>query len=221
LHFAQVRPRGEGYAIARPTEDVAIINCIFADTNCACIGIGSETSGGIRNVRITQCKCTGAHTFAIYIKTRPGRGAFIEDISVNGLDVSGAQQGFLRINLLDSGKQDEFPVPGDAGIPSVRNLSFSNIRVNDVPVLVQATSTHSSKPIHGFTLANITGSCAQGIFLANIDHADLSLLQISGLTGPLLSTYNVTGKGVEDAAALPATPIPAPIPPPTPRYHLH
>jgi polygalacturonase len=211
----------EGYTIARATEDVLISNCTFADAHWACIGIGSETSGGIRNVRIERCRCTNARTFAIYIKTRPGRGAFIDGVFVNGFDVSGAQQGFLRINLLNSGKQDEFPVPGNPGIPAVSNLSFRNIRVDNVPVLVQATNIVPNRPISGFTLANITGTCAQGIFLANIQRADLSGIQVTGLTSPLLSASNVVGKGIEDAVLLTPTPSPAPIPQPTTPYRLH
>src|ERR1041385_5644058 len=70
----------EGYRAARTTEDVLIADCTLADSIFACIGIGSETSGGIRNVRIEHCKFTHAQTFAIYIKSRPARGAFIEDI---------------------------------------------------------------------------------------------------------------------------------------------
>jgi polygalacturonase len=83
----------EGYAQLNTTEDVTITNCTFADSIFACIGIGSETSGGIRNVRIESCKFTLAKTFAIYIKSRPGRGAFIEDIVANDLDVSGTAGG--------------------------------------------------------------------------------------------------------------------------------
>src|SRR5581483_2481525 len=59
----------EGYALMQTTEDVHITNCTMADSIFACIGIGSETSGGIRNVRIEHCKFTGARTFALYIKT--------------------------------------------------------------------------------------------------------------------------------------------------------
>ena len=104
----------EGYTIARPTEDVYISNCTFTDKVWACIGIGSETSGGIRDVHVDQCRCLGAGTFAIYIKSRPGRGAFIENIYISNLDVSGAKKGFLRINILNSGIAD-MPnlVPGD------------------------------------------------------------------------------------------------------------
>ena len=102
----------EAYQLLRTTEDVLITNCTFADSIFACIGIGSETSGGIRNVRIQHCKFTHAQTFAIYIKSRPGRGAFIEDISAEDLDVSGMVGGFLRLNILNSGLQDQTPVPG-------------------------------------------------------------------------------------------------------------
>lgn len=110
----------EGYRIAKPTDDVLISHCTLADSIFACIGIGSETSGGIRDVRIEDCKFTQARTYAIYIKSRPGRGAFIENISATNLEVATAPGGFLRINLLNSGIQDpsrylvtqESPSPG-------------------------------------------------------------------------------------------------------------
>jgi polygalacturonase len=132
---------------------VYIANCLFTDHFWACIGIGSETSGGIHNVHVEHCKCTGARTYAIYIKCHVGRGAFIEDIYMNDLDVSDAQEGFLRINVLTvltSGKQDEFPVPGDEGVPTIRNFRLSNIRVKNVPVLADGTGIHPHKSLDGF-----------------------------------------------------------------------
>src|SRR5262249_43804704 len=126
----------EAYRLLRTSEDITITNCTMADSIFACIGIGSETSGGIRNVRIERCKFTGAQTFALYIKSRPGRGAFIEDIVADDLDVSGTRGGFLRFNILASGIQDQDPVPGDEGIPTIRNFRFTNVRVADCPVLV-------------------------------------------------------------------------------------
>lgn len=211
----------EGYTILRPTEDVQISNCTFMDHFWACIGIGSETSGGIRNVRVDHCKCLGARTYAIYIKSRPGRGAFIEDISMNDLEVSGAKQGFLRFNILDSGKQDEFPVPGEEGIPTIRNFHFSNIRVTDMPVLVDGVGIHPSKPLEGFSLTNVTGTCGKGISLANIKHAVVRDIKVTGFTGPLLSTHNVTGTGLNGAATLEAAKVPEPVPVPAQPYQLH
>jgi polygalacturonase len=153
----------EAYALMQTTEDVQITNCTFADSIFACIGIGSETSGGIRGVRIEHCRFTHAQTFAIYIKSRVGRGAFIEDISAKDLEVSGTVGGFLRVNGLSSGLQDEFPVTGDEGIPDLKNFSFSGIRLDDCPLLADVTGVHPRKPLDGFSLTKVTGNCSKGI----------------------------------------------------------
>jgi hypothetical protein len=125
---------------------------------------------------------------------------------MDDLEVSGAERGFLRLNILNSGKQDEFPVPGDEGIPTVRNFNFSNIRVKDVPVLVDGVSIHPNKPLEGFSLTNVTGRCGEGISLANIKHAKLRDIRVTGYRGPLLRVHNVTGTGLEGAAVLEKTP---------------
>ena len=212
----------EANLIAIPCEDVRISNCTFNDAVWACIGIGSETSGGIRNVLVEHCKCLGARTHSIYIKSRPGRGAFIEDITMNDLEVSNAKLGFLRINILNSGLQDPNPVPGLEGIPTIRNYKFNNIRVTDVPVLVQANEIDPDKPLDGFSLTNVTGTCGKGILLANMKHVELKDIKVTGFSGPLLSTQNVTGKGLEGAVPLTeTTKVPEAIQPPAQPYILH
>ena len=210
----------EAYKIMWTTEDVEITNCTFADSIFACIGIGSETSGGIRDVRIKNCKFTMARTFAIYIKSRPGRGAFIENISCDGLDVAGTTSGFLRINILNSGIQDQAPVPGLEGIPTLSNYSFRNVIVKDAPVLVDATGIHPDKPLDGLVLENISGTCKKGISMVNIKNASLKNITVTGYTGPLVSVYNVTGKGIGDAAKLEAPKVPDPVPSPATPYEL-
>jgi polygalacturonase len=210
----------EAYSLMQTCEDIQITNCTLADSIFACIGVGSETSGGIRNVRIEGCKITHAQTFAIYIKSRVGRGAFIEDITVSDLDVSGTVGGFLRCNVLSSGLQDEAPVSGDEGIPTVRNFKFSNIRLHDCPQVADVTGVHSRKPLEGFALTNVTGNSAKGISLANIRNADLRDIRVTGLTGPLVSIVNVTGTGIEGAAALAPPNEPDPISAPATPYVL-
>jgi len=177
----------EGFSLLRTTEDVVITNCTFADSIFACIGIGSETSGGIRGVRMERCKFAHAQTFAIYIKSRPGRGAFIEDIVADDLEASGMIGGFLRVNVLNSGLQDEAPVPGDQGIPTVKNFRFSNIRLTDCPVLADLTGINPSKPLEGFSLVNVTGSCGKGISLANVKDPDIREIKVTGYSGELIT----------------------------------
>jgi hypothetical protein len=201
----------EGYTLRQTSEDILIADCTMADSIFACIGIGSETSGGIRNVRIERCKFTGARTFAIYIKSRPGRGAFIEDIVARDLDVAGTAGGFLSLNILGSGIQDPAPVPGDEGIPTIKNFRFSNVRVKDCPLLVDGVRIHPQKPLDGFTLENVTGTCAKGIFLANVEKAEIRDIQVTGFTGPLIGVYHVSGSGLEGAATIDGPKVPDPV----------
>ncbi|PTQ92667.1 glycosyl hydrolase family 28 [Mucilaginibacter yixingensis] len=192
----------EGYTLLRTTEDVHISNCTFADSIFACIGIGSETSGGIRNVRIEKCHFKGAKTFAVYMKSQVGRGAFIENIAVDNVDAEGMEGGFLRFNLMGSGLQDQDPVPGKEGIPTVKNFSFTNIRVKDAPVLIDGVGVHPDKPLDGLVIDNITGTCKKGISLANARNAKIGKINVSGFEGPLMSVYNVHGMGLQAAAAM-------------------
>jgi len=210
----------EGHVIGRPTEDVRISDCTFRDHRWACIGIGSETSGGIRRVLVERCKCLAAYTFAIYIKSRPGRGAFIEDIVMRDLEVSGARDGFLRLNFLDSGKQDPFPVAGLEGVPTVRNFTFERIQVTDVPVLVQAVNIHPDKPLDGFILRHVTGTATRGMSLANMRNVTLEKVEAAVAEGPRLAISNVTGRGLAGAATLPPTERPASVAAAEPPYRL-
>jgi len=193
----------EGNTIGIPCEDVVIRNCTMRDQNFACIGIGSETSGGVRNVLVEHCKCLGARSHAVYIKSRPGRGAFLENITVREMDVSGMGQGFLRINTNGSGLQDPDPVPGLSGVPTLKNFRFSNIRVVDVPALVTAGEIHPAKPLQGLVLENISGTCRKGMEIANVRGAVIRSVMVAGYAGPLLAVRNVTGIGLHGAAVLP------------------
>jgi polygalacturonase len=211
----------EGFTLHRPTEDVRITNCTFADSIFACIGIGSETSGGIRGVRVEHCKFTHARTYAIYIKTRTGRGAYIEDITATDLDVSGMVGGFLRLNLMHSGIQDPEPVPGMEGIPATGNYRFSNVRVNDCAVLVDGVDVSPDKPLHGLTLENISGTCGKGISLANVRGAEIRNVTVTGFSGPLIGIHNVTGKGLKGAVTIEGPKVPEAIAAPAEAYRLH
>lgn len=211
----------EGFTLNRPTEDVRITNCTFADSIFACIGIGSETSAGIRNVTVEHCRFTGARSYAIYIKTRVGRGAFLENFHFNDLDVSGTKGGFLRINLLNSGIQDQDPVPGLAGIPTAGNFRFTRVRVRECPQLVNATAIDPQKPLNGFTLADVTGTCEKGIELANMRNVDLRNIRVTGYSGPLVGIHNVTGTGLKGAATIEGPPTVEPVAAPSEPYKLH
>jgi polygalacturonase len=179
----------EGFNIAKSSDHIVISNCRLGDSNFACIGIGSETSGGVHDVRIEHCTFTHAKSYAIYIKSRPGRGARIDNIFANDLDVTA--NGFLRINLLNSGIVGSDPVPGNEGIPGSANLKFKDVKV-DCDTLIDAHLISPIKPLDGLSITNVSGECKKGIDLANITHATLSDIHVSGYSGELLKTDHVT-----------------------------
>lgn len=183
--------------LAKPTEDVLIRNCTFA-SDFAGIGIGSEMSGGIRNVEIQNCDFTdGAN--AIYIKGRIGRGGYFENIHGQNFNVS--TRAFLGVDLRDSGIIGSDPVAGEAGVPHARNISFKNVNV-DVEVLVDGGRVLPGKWIDGLSLSDISGTCRRGITLANAENVSLSNIDVRGYSGAFLTTQNVSGSGLDGAAAI-------------------
>ena len=146
----------DGARIGRPAENVLISKLQAGDRRFACIGIGSETSGGIRNIRIETMQ-NDRHAFGIYIKTRIGRGGIIENIYGENLDVLGG--GFLQINLISAGNFNTMddPVEGFAGYPLGKNFRFTDVTVTNCPRLVEARDISPEKPLEGLSLANITG----------------------------------------------------------------
>lgn len=189
----------EGYLAAEPTENVLISHCTLGDSNWACIGIGSEMSGGIRNVRIEHCTFVHSKTSGIYIKGRPGRGGVIENIVVEDLNVLSLEGAVLRINFLNSGKVGPDPVPGDEGLVIGRNFRFSNIRfVNCGRVL--ETTIPAAKPLEGLVLENWTGQAKNGLQMDNIRGVELRDIRVKIAEGPVLKTENVTGTGLDEQA---------------------
>jgi polygalacturonase len=185
----------DGARIGKPTEDVLITGCNLRCRYFASIGIGSETSGGIRNVRIEHCRLA-SRTFGVYVKTRIGRGGVIENISGRDLDVLSG--GFLKINLVSAGNMNTAndAVQGEVGIPLGRNFSFADVRVSHCPRLVDARDISPRKPLQGLSLANISGSCTNGITIANITGAKLRGIHVTGYRGAFLTYTNVQGAGL-------------------------
>ena len=184
----------EAVDLGAPTEDVTIRHCTLVSSLYAGLGIGSEMSGGIRRVRIEHCIVGGVQN-AILIKSRQGRGGYIEDFDCRDLTILPSPT-FLAISLLSKGIQASRPVSGPIDQwPRVDRLSFRGIRVQDVAQLVTAVNVPGERPIHGLTLADISGTCTRGIELAHIEGADLRDIRVTGYSGPLLTEEHVTEAG--------------------------
>jgi len=193
---------GRGLAaqnLARPTQNVVIRDCRLHSSIYAALGFGTEMSGGIRNVKLQNCVVSGKQN-AIFIKSRDGRGGYMENISGENLTVLKSPT-FIGFDLLNKGIAASDPVPGDVEKwARVQNISFKNVRVQDVTMLVAGKNIPAARPVDGFTLTDIAGTCARGIALANMTNVKLSGIHVTGFDGPLISTENVQGTGLELSA---------------------
>lgn len=186
--------------LGRPTENVTIRDCSLVSSLFGGIGIGTEMSGGIRNVRIEDCYISG-HQNSIFLKSRDGRGGYMENITGKNLFICNSPT-FLNITLLNKGIQSSDPVPGDVEKWSlVKNVSFSNITVKNVAQLVAGREIPAKRPLDGLSLVNITGTCDRGIALANSKNVRLAGIKVTGFQGPLVSTSNVQGTGLDNPTA--------------------
>lgn len=185
----------EAVRIGRPTEDVIIRNCTLSCPSYACIGIGTEMSGGVRNIRIENCKFVRAVN-AIFIKSRDGRGGFIENITADGWDVGPGIQHAIHFDLQTKGIVAYETVMGLEGIPRVRNLSFNNIKMAGQRLL-WVTSISPDKPVENLTVSNVMGTCRNAINVANIKNLILKSINVTGFEGDFIRTNNVTGPDIE------------------------
>jgi len=204
----------EAVRIGKPTEDVTIKDSILNSVNFAAIGLGTEISGGIRNVSVSNCTISGVQN-AIFIKSRDGRGGYIENLTFDNITVEKSPT-FVGFDLVSKGIQASEPVTGDVEKwTKVSNLTFKNIKVTNVRTLVEVQPSRAGdgispdRPLDGLTLSNITGTVQRGLVLTNMVNVNLSDINVTGFEGDLLTLKNVTGKGLDkpssSTANLPAT----------------
>ena len=63
---------------------------------------------------------------------------------------------------------------------------------------MDATAISPVKPINGFSLVDISGTCKKAIALANMTHVQLRDIRVTGYAGPFLMQTNVQGVGLEE-----------------------
>jgi polygalacturonase len=180
----------EAVRIARPTEDVTIRDCVLSCPGFACIGIGTEMSGGVRNVRIENCTFVRAVN-AIFIKAKDGRGGFIENITGDNWTVQNGVQHVIHFDLQNKGIRAFEEVTGEDAYPRVKNLTFNNIKTQS-PRLLRVTSISPQRPVENLTVSNVTGTAQVPIDIKNMKGVKLININLSGFEGEMVRSENVS-----------------------------
>ncbi len=84
----------DGRSIGRPSENIVIRNCLF-HSECNGLCIGSEMSGGVENVYMSDITI-GTVKNALYFKSNRDRGGYIRNVVVENIRIERAKGAILR-----------------------------------------------------------------------------------------------------------------------------
>ena len=148
----------EGRRVGKASENISITNCIMARGHGGVV-IGSEMSGGVRNVVISNCVFIQTDR-GIRLKSRRGRGGLVEDIRVNNIIMQDVVCPFT-INMFYFKNVNEPEEPVSEGTPIFRNLHFSNITVKKAD-FAGFFAGLPELPVEGITFSNVSIDTTQG-----------------------------------------------------------
>ena len=198
----------------RPCENITVTNCTMIHGHGGVV-IGSEMSGGVRNVVISNCTFVGTDR-GIRIKARRGRGGAVEDLRVSNI-VMDRVLCPLVINLFygcgawaESKVTDQSSQPVTERTPRFRRLRFSNISarrvkysaayvvglpemfVEDVcysDIAVYLDRDHSEAGQSAMAPGQ-PDLCRAGFVLRNVQDARLHNVQVFDQIGPAVTVTN-------------------------------
>ncbi len=128
----------DGRRVNVPSENIIIRNCTMMDGHGGVV-MGSENSGGVRNVFAENCKMDSPNLErALRLKTNSGRGGFHENVFFRNIEVGRVSDSILTIDLVYGGVQDG-PYP-----PNVRNVLMENVTVKSAPRVLSILGTPKS-----------------------------------------------------------------------------
>jgi len=189
-----------------PCRDITITNCTLERGHGGVV-IGSEMSGGVKNVVISNCVFIGTDR-GIRIKSRRGRGGAIEDIRVSNLIMDGVLCPFT-MNLYyhigvrgNTDVSDKSPRSVDDSTPRLRRIHFSHITAREVKHAAGFLYGLAEMPLEDISFTDVSISISAeadsgypemaddipsmsqaGFFIRNAHHLRLENVEVTGQVG--------------------------------------
>ncbi|WP_372775553.1 glycoside hydrolase family 28 protein [Mangrovibacterium sp.] len=163
----------DGLRVNRPAENIVYRNCITRSGH-GLITLGSETSGGMRNIEVYGLEAIGTN-IGIRFKSAKVRGGLMENIHFHDINMKNVANPFhfelnwypeySYCNIPDNIPEDEIKdrwrvlsqrvEPEEKGIPEFRNIKLSNITVEKAKRAFYANA-YPEKPIHNIHWENVS-----------------------------------------------------------------
>jgi polygalacturonase len=189
-----------------PCRDITITNCTLERGHGGVV-IGSETSGGIKNVVISNCVFIDTDR-GIRFKSRRGRGGTIEDIRVSNLIMDGVLCPFTMNLYYHIGVRGDLHVSDknlraiNDGTPRLRRIHFSHITAREVKHAAGFLYGLAEMPLEDISFSDVSISiseqadagypdmaddipsmCQAGFFIRNARRLRLENVQVTGQVG--------------------------------------
>ncbi|MCD8081450.1 MAG: glycoside hydrolase family 28 protein [Bacteroides sp.] len=161
----------DGWRIGQATENVIIRNCRFAQW---AITIGSEMSGGVRNVFIEDCQIDSCRN-GIYFKSNLDRGGFFENLHMRRISANIYHWGVINF------RTDYHGYRGGNYPTRFRNITIEDVTCNRVDsVAILANGVPEAK-LYNITLRNIDVKQApRATQMQNIVNLTLDNVRVNG-----------------------------------------
>jgi polygalacturonase len=175
----------DGLRVNRPSEDIIVENSHFHNGG-SLVAMGSETSGGIRNVTVRHCTADSDNAAPIRFKTQPSRGGVVENITYSDIQLNGTRQAF-EFNM--EWRMVPPIAPPAKVLPIVRNVTIRNVRGTVKTVGVMHGLAGSPILNVKFEKCDITAD--KGFVIENVRKVDLSGLKLTVKNGEAITKKNV------------------------------
>ncbi len=203
-----------------PTENVIVDNCKVFNGHGGFV-VGSEMSGGVKNISVRNCEFLGTDVGLRFKSTR-GRGGVVENIYIEKISMFDIATESFLFDLYYGGKSaseslaDNDKTPVENIIPEVneKTPSFRNIYVKDLI----SRNARRAMYFNGLPEMNITNINVENAMITSQEGAELSEsdgIKFSNVTiipkkGPALKlnnvkNFNATGLHYPDSLTTPVT----------------
>jgi len=186
----------------RPTENVLIDNCKVFQGHGGFV-VGSEMSGSVRNISVSNCQFLGTDV-GLRFKSRRGRGGIVENIYIRDINMFDIATESFLFDLYYGGKSatesledgDETPVdvvvPSvDETTPSIRNIYVKNLTSRNARRAMFFNGLPEMK-ISNINVENVTISSTLGAELVESKDIHFKNVNIIPKQGPALILKNVS-----------------------------
>lgn len=143
----------DAWRVDRPSENIIIRNCLLSsEANGLCIG--SEMSGGVRNVFMENCTI-GEADHALYFKSNLDRGGFVENVWIRNIALLEAGEAMVYFTT------DYHGYRGNHYPPSFRNFLIENIACQNAGEEAFYIVGHEDASISNIIVRNVSAMCAE------------------------------------------------------------